>query len=196
MLVLKILGKLVLGFISFFAFLRIIFSLLSLQVPEGIWSALIGFWIIALVCLEIVWLWRKQKPFPRFLAHLRYAPLAVLFFFIAVTILFDAAMIQHSKYKIRAYIYSNTPPEQKVELKLHHNSFRGMCCEGDCGDYARLYGETAREGSSSSNAAVRARSLRARRLIFDLRLTDIDEAERDEDATVKNLGASFRRGGF
>ena len=194
MLALKILGKIALGFISFFAFVIIIRNSLSLQIPETVWLATLGFWFIALVSLEVAWLWRKRKPFPLFLTHLRYAPLAVLFSSIVITLLFDVVMIQHSKSKIRAYVYSNVLPEEKIELDLHPNTFRGMCCEGDCGNYAWLYGETAREGSSSSDAAVRARSLRAKRLIFDLTLKDIDQAEQDEDATVRKLAATFRRG--
>ena len=194
MLALKILGKLILAFISFFAFVEIIRGLLFLQIPEAVWLAILGFWFVALIFLEVVWLWRKRKPFPRFLTHLQFAPLAILLFSVAATLLFDAAMIQHSKYRIHSYIYSNVPPEENIELDLHNYTFRGMCCEGDCGARAWLYGETAREGSSSSDAAVRARSLRARMLIFDLTLKDIDQAEQDEDETVRKLAAHFRKG--
>ncbi len=195
MLALKILGKLVLGFISFFAFIGIIRSLLLLQIPESVWWIILGIWITALVSFEVVWLRRKQKPFPRFLIHLRYAPLAILFFSIAVTLVFDAAMIEYSKYKVRSYIYSSVSPEEKIELDLHSN-YRSWCGTGFSDHYASLYGETARTGSSSSDAAVRARSLRARMLVFDLPISAIEQAEQDEDAIVRKLAARFRKGEF
>ena len=160
MLALKILGKIALGFISGYSLILLIQITRGLFLPDPFWLTVLGFWIIGFIALEVNLLWRKKNPFPRILKHLRYAPIAVLLLFIPITFTFDAAMISYSKYKIRSYVYSNTPPEQEVKFELH-NDYRGWCGNGYSAQEYWLYADTAAEGFSSPDAAVRARSLRA-----------------------------------
>ena len=119
MLALKILYKLTLGFVSFYALMWLIEILMRWRLREQTLIVMLIVWLVPLILLEVVWLWRKRKPLPRFLTHLRYAPLAVLFSFIVITLSFDAVMVQYSKYQIRSYVYGNMPPEEKFRLDLH-----------------------------------------------------------------------------
>lgn len=208
MVALKILGKIFLGFVSFFALVAITQSLWLLQIPAFIWWVFLSVWFVALLTLEVLWLRRKQKMFPRLLTHLRFAPLAVFTSFFAVTVLlllfnastertartyYDAVNIQLSKHKIRAYVYGNTPPEQDVTLYLFNDA--GGCLNGMVAREAELYRATAQEGLSSSDAAVRARSLRASIQVYDsLQGGDISFAQKaaqDEDLQVKQIAMKF-----
>ncbi len=211
MLALKILGKILFGIISFFALVAITRSLWLLQIPALIWSVFLGFWFIALLTLEVLWLRRGQKPFPRLLTNLRFAPLAVLISFVAATTLtllfnaateqkartnFDAVNIQQSKHKIRAYVYGNTPPEQEVTLYLFNDV--GGCLNGMVAREAELYIETAREGLTNSNAAIRARALRASTQVYDSLqggdfafLQAVEQATRDENSQVRQIATKF-----
>ncbi len=213
MLLLKIFGKVALGLISFFAFGAIIRSVWFLQMSEAIWLAFLGFWFIALFTLEVLWLCRKQKLFPRLLTHLRFAPLAVSSTFIIAIVVttllfsdvakhrdlsyFDSINVQNSKYKIRAYIYGNTSPEQDVTLYLY-NDDAGGCLNGMVAREAELYTETAREGLSSSNAAIRARSLRASIEVYDSFnggdfsfLKTVERMTQDEDLLIRQIATKF-----
>lgn len=210
MLVLKILAKLALGIVSFYALVTIIRSYWLSQVPGEIWSLLLAFWIAAF--LEILWLRRKQKPFSGLLSHLRTAPLAILLSFSAATGLtllfnamteqkaetyYEAINIEHSKHKIRAYIYGNTPPEQEVTFYLYNDVWG--CLNGMLAREAELYNETAREGLTSFDAAVRARSLRASIQVYDsLQGGDVSFlqtvkllASEDEDLLVRQIAMKF-----
>jgi len=200
MLALKILGKLALGFISGYALILLIQITRGLFLPDVFWLVVLGFWLVGFIVLEVNLLWRKKNPFPRILKHLRYAPIAVLLLFIPITLAFDAAMIRYSKYKIHTYVFSNTPPEQKVKFELH-NDYRGWCGNGYPAQEYWLYADTAAEGFSSSDAAVRARSLRASIELYDW-LNGVKEgpfpqlirqAEQDEDALVREITAEFRK---
>lgn len=173
-----------------------------LNIPEEIWLAVLGFWLIALIYFEVIWLRHKQKPFPRLLTHLRFAPIVVLFTFISITVLFnptgrddlsyfDALLVQHSKNKIRAYVYGNIPPEQEVWLDLY-NDIRGGCLNRMIARETELYRETAREGSSNYEAAVRARSLRIRLQIRDYSYITVQEAEKDSDEIVRRIALPLR----
>lgn len=210
MLVLKIIAKLALGIVLFFALVEIIRSYWLSQVPSAIWSLLLAFWIAAF--LEVWWLRHKKEPLPRLFSHLWIAPLAILLSFNAATGLtflfaaateqkaenyYEAINIEHSKHKIRAYIYGNTPPEQKVTFYLYNDVWG--CLNGMVAREAELYNETAPEGLTSSNAAVRARSLRASIQVYDsLQGGDISFlqtvkllASEDEDLIVRQIAAKF-----
>ena len=200
MLVAKILGKIALAVASILAFKMFLAISWRLRIPEFSTISVIGAWLIGLVSLEIVWLWRKRKPFPRLLSHLRYGPVAVLIFSIAITLSFDAVMIEHSKYVIRSYVHGRSNPESIVDLKLH-NDYRGWCGNGYTAREYYLYAETAAEGFSSPDPAVRARSLQASVAVYDwLNGVDdgpfypiMDKAVRDDDPLVRAIAADFRR---
>jgi hypothetical protein len=195
---LKIFGKLVLCVVSVWLLVMLISLVRGFYLPGVFWLIFLGVWVIALVVLETVWLWRKSKPFPGALTHLRYAPLAIFLFFIAITLIFDAAMVQYSKHQIRAYVYADTPPEQEVTFDLH-NTDRGWCVNGRLANQYWLYGDTAAEGFSSSDPAVRARSLRVSfQVSYSSNGVDegpfpqiIKRAAQDEDPLVRELAAKF-----
>jgi|SRR6266850_1358250 len=196
-MVLKILGKLVLCVVSVWLLALLISLVRGFYLPGAFWLAFLGVWVIALVALETIWLWRKRKPFPRALTHLRYAPLAIFLFFITITMVLDAAMVQYSKYQIRAYVYGDTPPQQQVRLDLH-NTDRGWCANGRLASQYWLYGDTAAEGFFSSDPAVRARSLRVSLQVSypgsvyeDPFPQIIKRAAQDEDPLVRELAAKF-----
>lgn len=205
MLVLKILGKLILGFVSVFLLIALIQNVRGLSLPGAFWLIFLSVWVIAFITLETLWLWRESNPFPRALKHLRYAPLAITFFFLTFTAIFDVAMVQHSKYQIRSYVYSNTPPEQEFRLDLH-NTDRGWGGNGHSATEYWLYSDTAAEGFSSSDAAVRARSLRMSLQVYDWLngVRDgafpklIEQAAKDEDPFVRQMATEFlqERKGF
>lgn len=71
---LKILGKLVHCVISVWLLVALIGLVRGFDLPDAFWLVFLGVWVIAFVALETVWLWRKSKPFPHTLTHLRYAP--------------------------------------------------------------------------------------------------------------------------
>ena len=199
MLALKILGKIILGSLSFLAFVGIIRSLFLLPIPAIVWWAILVFWFVALISLEIVWLRHEREPFPRLLAHLRYAPIVIFSLFLFITPIFDAAMVQYSKHQIHSYVYGNTPPEQEFRLDLH-NTDRGWCGNGYSATEYWLYAETAAEGFSSSDPKVRARSLRMSLQTYDW-LNGVEEntpfpklikqAAQDEDPLVRQMATEF-----
>jgi hypothetical protein len=199
---LKILGKLVLCVVSVWLLVTLIQLVRGFYLPGAFWLVFLGVWVIAFVALETVWLWRKSKPFPRTLTHLRYAPLAIFLFFLAITMVFDAALVQYSKYQIRAYVYGDTPPEQEITFDLH-NTDRGWCGNGRSASRYWLYGDTAAEGFSSSDPAVRARSLR---VSLQVRYSTngvnegpfpqiIKRAAQDQDPLVRELATKFLQDG-
>ena len=198
MLVLKILSKLILGFVSVWLLVALIQTVRGLSLPGAFWLTFLSVWVVAFITLETLWLWRKSNPFPRILKHLRYAPLAITVFFLTFTAIFDAAMVQHSKYQIRTYVYGNTPPEEEFRLDLH-NTDRGWCGNGHSATEYWLYSDTAAEGFSSSDAAVRARSLRMSLQVYDWLngVRDgafpklIEQARQDEDPLVRQMAAEF-----
>lgn len=200
MLALKIFGKLVLGFISVWLLVALIKTVNNFyfNLSDAFWLTFISVWVLAFVTLEILYLWREIKPFPRILKHLRYAPLAVTFFFLTFTAIFDVAMVQHSKYQIRVYVYSSAPSQQDVILHLH-NTDRGWCGNGRSATEYWLYADTAAEGFTSSDAAVRARSLRVSLQVYDWLngVKDgpfpqlIKQAAQDEDPLVREMATDF-----
>jgi hypothetical protein len=199
---LKILGKLVHCAVSVWLLVALIQLVRGFYLPGAFWLVFLGVWVIAFVALETVWLWRKSKPFPRTLTHLRYAPLAILLFFLAITIVFDAALVQYSKYQIRAYVYGDTPPEQEITFDLH-NTDRGWCGNGRSANQYSLYADTAAEGLSSPDPAVRARSLRVSLQVYDWIngvhdgpvTQHIKQAAQDEDPLVRELATKFLQNG-
>jgi hypothetical protein len=199
---LKILGKLVLCVVSVWLLVALIQLVHGFYLPGTFWLVFLVVWVIALVTLETMWLWRKSKPFPRALTHLRYAPLATAIFVLIIILTFDAVMVQYSKHQIRDYVYGNTPPTEDVFLDLH-NTDRGWCGNGRVANRYWLYGDTAAEGFSSSDPAVRARSLRVSlQVSYHTNGVDegpfphlIEQAAYDLDPLVRELATEFLREG-
>lgn len=195
----KIICKIALAFMSFYSLVVLVEGLVFWRLRMTAFIALTVIWLVPLVALETFLLWRNKNPFPRLLTHLRFAPLAIMFFSIVVTIAFDAAMVQYSKYQIRDYVYGDAPPENEFRLKLH-NTYRGWCGNGYSANEYRLYAETAAEGFSSADPKVRARSLRISIQTYDwLNGVEKDspfsklikQAAQDEDLLVRQMAEDF-----
>lgn len=200
MLALKILGKLILGFFAAYTLVLIIRLLWWTGIPEIFWLVFLAIWLAALIALESIWLWRKRNLFPRLLTHLRYAPFFILLFSILATIAFDQAMILYSKHQLHQYVYGTSSPEEKPDFKLH-NDYRGWCGNGYPAREYWLYNEVAAGGFESSDAAVRARSLRASIEIYDW-LNGVQDgafpsvikrAQNDKDPLVRKIAFEFRQ---
>src|SRR5712691_712054 len=117
------------GFVSFWLLLfliRIVDGVFHL--PVAFWLTFVSAWMIAYATLETLSFWHRI-PLPRTLTNLRYAPLAITFFSLSLITIYDAALVQYSLHQIRAYVYTNTPPNQDVRLYLH-NTDRGFCGHG------------------------------------------------------------------
>jgi hypothetical protein len=183
------------GFVSFW----LLFALIPIvdgvfQLPVAFWLTFLVIWMVAYLGLEALSLWHKI-PLPNTLAHLRYAPLAITLFSLSLITIYDLALVEYSRHQIRAYVYGNTPPNQDVRLALH-NTDRGFCGNGRMATLHWLYADTAAEGLSSSDAAVRARALRVSLQVFygslDDRLYGLTKgAEHDEDPLVREMATAF-----
>jgi hypothetical protein len=212
MLILKILGKIAFGFISFLLLVALIDGLCLFQTSQIFWTAFLGFWLLAFFALEFIPLRRKNIPFQRLSNHFRFAPLSMFTTFVGAVIVttyflhvgaepqkfsFDKAVkIQHSKYKIRSYVYGFTPPEKEIVLYLY-NDARG-CLNGMIQREAELYTETAHEGLTNSSATVRARSLRISIQVYDsfngsngLLVEKAEQLAQDEDLRVRQIAEKF-----
>lgn len=187
------------GFLSAYAFVLFGSIFWWLHISENFWVTILGGWLAAWVILETITIWRKQISFPRLLTHLRYAPIATFIFFLVTVLAYDEAMILHSKWSIRQYMYSNASPELTPSLELYNNH-RGWCGNGYSAAIYALYADTAVEGFESSDPAIRARSLRASIEVYDwLNGVDdgpfpklIEKADNDPDPMVRKIAADFR----
>jgi hypothetical protein len=196
MMALRILGRIALGFVSFWLLVFLIQTVRGFYLPSEFWIAFLSVWSVTLIVLEILSLCNK-KPLPRLLTHLRFAPLAITVSFLVIVVVFDAAMVQYSKHKIRAYVYGSMPADQEIYLQLH-NTDRGWCGNGRMATRYWLYGATAAEGFSSPDPAVRARALRVSLQVYyphimgDDPLTPlIKRAAQDRDPLVRELAINY-----
>jgi hypothetical protein len=121
-------------------------------------SLAVGLALIHLT-LEVLALFDRQLAHSRLLTHLRLGPLVVTFLFAAIVLLFDNAMIEVSKYKIRSYVFESGNSIMPPDIVLHNND-RGWCGNGVSATREYLYFDSATEGLSDDNPYVRARSLR------------------------------------
>lgn len=212
MLILKILGKITFGFVSFLLLVAMIDGLCLFQTSEVFWLIFLGFWLLAFFALEFISPRRKNMPYRRLLNHFRFAPFSMFTTFVGAVIVttyllhvgmkpqdvsfYQAIKIQHSKYKIRSYVYGITPPEKEVVLYLYNDA--GGCLNGIVQREAELYTETAHEGLTSSRAAVRARSLRISIQVYDsfngsngLLVKKAEQLAQDEDLRVRQIARKF-----
>jgi hypothetical protein len=197
MLILKILFKLAIGFLSFRCLAQLTFILMPWELQETALMAASLIWLVPLTVLEIICLLSNKNPLPKVTTHLRYAPIAVVCFFGAAMIVSDQAMVQYSKYQIRSYVYGHAPGDD-VQLDLH-NTDRGWCGNGQSATLYSLYGDTAAEGFASPDSDIRARSTRMSLRVYDwLNGTCggpfpdlIRQAETDADPFVRGMAQKF-----
>ena len=154
----------------------------------------IGLWAI----LEV----RNHRRFPlptaRILTHLRYGPIAVFALSIVAGLATDFAMIQHSRWKIISYIYSDAPVTEMPTFRLHNN-YRHWCGNGAIAQEYALYGDTAAAFIDSGDPATRARALQASMFVYDW-LNDpktgpaieaVKKATADPDPMVRDIAAKY-----
>ncbi|HEY0098313.1 MAG TPA: hypothetical protein VGB76_05100 [Pyrinomonadaceae bacterium] len=134
-------------------------------VDPGMW--VLGSWLA-------VWLWCELVVYRRgaggkrslLLLHLRYAPLATCAFYLIWLPPSEQLMIEHSRWQITRYIYSDAPPEVSPTFDLY-NDYKGWCGNGYAAHEYWLYGETAAARFESDDPRVRARAFQATRLVYD-----------------------------
>lgn len=161
-----------------------------------LWISL--FWLVSLFVLEICAAFRENFNFRRLLTNMRYAPIFMLIFSSVIVIAFDLGMIEHSKWKIRNYVYNSSDSIEKPELKLHVD-YRGWCGNGYSARESDLYFDVAAEGLTDENPKVRARAF-----LMTLSVRDFfnggDEAKLDKvlrktcgdaDLAVRNLAEAY-----
>ena len=98
---------------------------------------------------------------PKTMSHLRYGPAAVMSVFVVAVIVFDATMIELSRYRIKSYVYNGSSVVTEPDLDLLHNNDRGWCGNGLAATYENLYYPTASAGLDDPDPAVRARAFLA-----------------------------------
>lgn len=190
--------RIVTGFLSAYSF--VLFGSIFWRHHSEFWIIALSAWLVAWIVLETVTACLKLNPLPRLLTHLRYAPISILLFFLAAVLAYDQAMIVHSRWKIRNYVYGTASPKISVSLELHNN-YRGWCGNGSSATIYALYADTAGEGFESSDPAVRARSLSASIEVYDWLngVSDgpfpelIARASNDPHPLVRKIAAEFRR---
>lgn len=120
------------------------------------WTFII--WLLTYVLLEFLACRHADFRFSRVLTNFRYAPIAILIFSALIVTVFDFAMIEHSKYQIRTYVFSDSEKVVRPDFLLFNND-RGWCGNGVAAHENYLYFDTAAEGINRENPYVRARSL-------------------------------------
>lgn len=115
------------------------------------------FWLAALFLFEIGAAFGKDFKFRRLLTNLRFAPFFILLFAGLIVIAYDLGMIEHSKWKIRNYVYSSSDSIEKPDFKPHVD-YRGWCGNGYTARESDLYFDAAAEGLTNENPKVRARA--------------------------------------
>jgi hypothetical protein len=117
--------------------------------------------------LEVIATFKQHVAGSRLLAHLRYGALSIFLIYLAVLLVFDFAMIEVSKYRIRSYVFESGMSISKPDVYLH-NDYRGWCGNGFTDREEDLYFDTAAAGRSEGDPFVRARSLLMMAKVRDL----------------------------
>ncbi len=128
----------------------------------------------------------------RVMSHLRYGPAAVMLVFVVTVILYDLAMIEISRYRIRSYVYNGSTLVTEPDFDMLHNNDRGWCGNGVAATYQRLYYPTASAELGDPDPAVRARAFLAAAEVRDFLngspqfKAHTADACRDESEVVRN----------
>ncbi len=156
------------------------------------------FWLVSLFLLEICAAFQKNFKFRRLLTNLRYAPFFITLFSTISILAFDLGMIEHSKWKIRNYVYNGSDSIEKPAFRPHVD-YRGWCGNGYSARESDLYFDAAAEGLSDENPKVRARAFLMTLEVRDF-LNGGDKAKldevfrktcRDSDLEVRNLAVVY-----
>ena len=155
-------------------------------------------WMALWVFLEILNFNRFTRRAPRLLSHLRYGPIAVVFFFFVSLVATDFALVQYSRLKIVSYIHSDASVTERAELELH-NPDRSWCGNGHAATEYYLYGDTAAAYIDDPDPAVRARALQASIQIYDWlnqpgdgpSIDALRKALSDPDPMVREIATKF-----
>lgn len=155
-------------------------------------------WIATCTFLELRHLRRVGQPTPKLLTHLRYGPIAILVFSVAIMIATDLFLIQYSRWQLVSWIHSDAPVTEGPRFRLHNND-RGWCGNGRSANEYYLYGDTAGAYIDDSDPAVRARALQASMYVYDWlnqpgdgpSITALRKAATDSDPTVRSIAAKF-----
>lgn len=131
----------------------------------GVWLFW-GWLAVWLLCELIVYRRRSVGKRSLLLSHLRYAPLATYVFYLIWLLPSEQLLIQHSRWQITRYVYSDAPPLVDPELDLY-NDYKGWCGNGYAAHEYWLYGATAAAGFESDDPQVRARALQASWVVYD-----------------------------
>ncbi len=133
----------------------------------NVFKILVGcLWLAAWAFLEILARRCSQRQRPRLLTHLRYGPVAVLLLSFAAIIVFDAMLIQYSRWQLVSYIHGDAPPQEPPSFDLHNN-YRHWCGNGMAANEYALYGATPAAYFDHSDPAIRARALQASIYVYD-----------------------------
>lgn len=155
-------------------------------------------WMGLWAFLEVLNFSRSTRLAPRLLTHLRYGPIAVVFFFIVAVAASDFMLVQYSRLKIVGYIHSDASVTEHAALELH-NPDRGWCGNGRAATEYYLYGDTAAAYIDDPDPAVRARALQASIQIYDWLNKPVDgpsidalrKALSDPDPKVREIATEF-----
>jgi hypothetical protein len=157
-------------------------------------------WILTLLIAEILVFCKKIPTNSNLLKNLRFAPIAIYFIALFVVPITDFMAIQHSKYKIKNYVYSDTRSVKEPNVNLH-NSYRGWCGNGHSSWINQTYFETASAGFNHKNPYVRAKSLLMASEVQDwLNGGDerfdnfLEKSCRDEDELVRKTADRYLNG--
>ena len=135
------------------------------EFDPGLW--VLGGWLVVWLLCELI-VYRRGSSGRRslLLLHLRYAPVATYVFFLIWLMPSEQLMIEHSRWQITRYVYSDAPPQVQPEFELY-NDYKGWCGNGFMAQEYWLYGETAAAGFESDDPNVRARALQATWVVYD-----------------------------
>ena len=161
--------------------------------------ATVVLWMLLWALFEIRSLRRFPLPAPKLLSHLRYGPIAILFFSIVSILATDFVLVQYSRWEIVSYIHGDAPVMESPSLQLH-NPDRGWCGNGRSATEYYLYAGTAAAYIDDPDPAIRARSLQASIEIYDWlngpndgpSIEVLKKSLTDQDPTVREIAARFR----
>ena len=141
---------------------------------------------------------RSGWPIPKVLTHLRYGPVAIVALSIAMILVYDAVLIQCSRWQIDYYVHSDAPVTELPELRLHNND-RGFCGNGKAATEYALYGDAAAAYFADPDPAIRARALQASMYVYDWinhpkdgpSIVVLNKAASDPDPMVRDIAARY-----
>ena len=155
-------------------------------------------WMASWAFLEFRSFRRSGQRVPRLLTHLRYGPIVILVFSIAMITAFDFMLIQYSRWEIVRYIHSDSPVNERPSLNLYNN-YRHWCGNGIAARRYHLYGDTPVAYIDAPDPATRARALQASIFVYDWinqpndgpAIDALTKASMDPDPMVRELAAEF-----